>query len=128
MPVNTVISPEQNLIIHTITDSMDLPLLIDTISLTLKNPNYKVGMNAVWHFHHVAEINLSSNDLIFVADFASKNIDKDGKPYQLALVAADDLPYGLSRVYEAWSSERPVTIKNFRALDEAMKWINTRQH
>lgn len=124
MTVNTIISREKNLIVHTITDSMDLAIIVDTISRTLKDPKYQPGMNAVWHFHDVSKVNLTSTDLMFVSEYASRNIDKDGKPYKLALVAEDDLPYGLSRVYEAWSSERPVTISNFRVLDEALEWIN----
>lgn len=123
MPVSTAINKEQNLIIHTITEYMDLSTLVGTISKTLKNPDYQPGMNAIWHFHDIDKINLSTDDLIFVADFASKNIDKNGKHYRLALVAEEDLAYGLTRIYEAWSSGRPVTINNFRDLEDARKWV-----
>ena len=123
MPVMTDIDAEQNLVVHTITEYVDLSTLVDTISNTLKHPAYKEGMNAIWHFCHIEKMNLSSADLMFVADFASKNIDKKGEHYCLALVAEEDLAYGLTRVYEAWSSERPVTINNFRNLDDAQKWI-----
>ncbi len=123
MPVNTVISIEQNLVVHTITASVDRSIIVDTISKTLKNSDYQSGMNAIWHFNDISNVNLTSEDLIFVAEYASKNIDIDGKPYKLALVAEKDLPYGLTRVYEAWSSERPVTISNFRILEDALNWI-----
>lgn len=125
MPVDTIISREKNLIVHTITDIMDLPVIVNTIAKTLKDPEYHAGMNAVWHFYDVTKVDLSSDDLMYAADYASKNIDKDGKHYKLALVAEDDLPYGLTRVYEAWSSERPVTIQNFRSVNRALQWINS---
>jgi len=123
MSVHTTINKEQNLVLHTITEYMDMSLLVETISTTLKNPQYQAGMDALWHFHDIKKMNLSSEELMFVAEFATKNIDTSGKHYRLALVAEEDLAYGLSRVYEAWSSERPVTINNFRELDDAMKWI-----
>lgn len=124
MPVETIINREDNLIIHTITNVMDLPIIVSTITKTLKDPNYFAGMNAVWYFHDIVDASLSAEDLIYAAEYASKNIDVDGKPYRLALVAEDDLPYGLLRVYEAWSNERPVTIQNFRSIDAALDWIN----
>jgi len=123
MPVSTAINKEQNLILHTITEYMDLSTLVETISETLKNPDYQPGMNAIWHFHDIDKMNLSSDDLMFVVDFASKNIDKNGKHYRLALVAEEDLAYGLSRIYEAWCSDRPIIINNFRNLENAWKWV-----
>ncbi len=125
MPVTSEIDTEHNLIVHTVTEYMDMSILVNTISETLKNPAYKAGMNAIWHFDHIDNMNISSSDLMFVADFASKNIDTAGEHYCLALVAEEDLAFGLTRVYEAWSSERPVTISNFRNLEDARKWIQT---
>lgn len=123
MSVNTMINKEQNLILHTVTEYLDMSLLVETISNTLINSDYQPGMNAIWHFHDIKKMNLSSEDLMFVAEFAGKNIDKNGKHYRLALVAEEDLAFGLTRVYEAWSSGRPVTINNFRDLDDALKWV-----
>lgn len=125
MSVKTIISTDKNLIQHTITDVMDLNIIINTIAETLKNPEYQAGMNAVWYFSGILKVDLTSDDLMYIAEYASKNIDIEGKPYKLALVAEDDLPYGLTRVYEAWSSERPVTIKNFRSIDDAMIWVQS---
>lgn len=123
MSVKTSISIDKNLIQHTITDVMELTVIINTIAEMLKNPEYKAGMNAVWYFRGALKVDLTSGDLMYIAEYASKNIDIDGKPYKLALVAEDDLPYGLTRVYEAWSSERPVSIKNFRSIDDALVWV-----
>lgn len=123
MSANTSISIENNLVVHTITEVMDVPIIINTIAQTLKNPEYKVGMNEVWHFNGVLKVNLISEDLMYIAEYAGENIDIDGKHYKLALVAEDDLPYGSTRVYGAWSSERPVTIQNFRSIDDALEWI-----
>ena len=124
MSVNTEISKENNLIVHTINDALSLPIIVHTIERTIESPDYRPGMNAVWHFINLKEIELTSQDLMYVAEYASKTIDEGGKAYKLALVAGDDLPFGLTRIYEAWSSDRPVTINNFRSLDEAMEWIS----
>ena len=123
MSVETVINKDKNLVSHTVTDTISLSILVETISKTLKNTDYHSGMNALWHFHDLSELNISSEDLKSVAEYASKNIDEAGKHYKLALVAEEDLPYGLTRAYEAWCSGRPVTINNFRSLDDASKWL-----
>jgi len=125
MPVDTIISKEKNLIVHTLTGVMDLSVIVNTISKTLDDPEYQVGMNAIWHFCDTSKVNLSSEDLMYAAEYAGKKMDEDGKPYKLALVAEEDLSYGLTRVYEAWRSKCPVTVQNFRFIDDAFAWIES---
>lgn len=126
MPVDTIISKEKNLIVHTLTGTMDLSVIVNTISKTLDDPEYQVGMNAIWHFCDTSEVKLSPEDLMYAAEYAGKKMDKSGKAYKLALVAEEDLSYGLTRVYEAWRSEESTaTIQSFRFIDDAFAWIKS---
>lgn len=124
MSVNTKIYKDKNLVVHTISELLTLTVIVRTIEKTVEDPDYLPGMNAVWHFVNLKKVDITSQDLMYVAKYASEAIDEGGKEYKLALVAGDDLPFGLTRLYEAWSSDRPVIIQNFRDLDEAMLWIN----
>lgn len=123
MAVNTEIDEKRNLLIHHFSGSVSLQTLMKTIENTLTNPKYRVGMNAIWVCDDGTKVNLSSEDTQKVSEYARKVFDKKGMSYKLALVASDDLPYGMTRVYEGWSNDRPITINIFRQLDEAFAWI-----
>lgn len=123
MAVNTEILEENNLVIYHVSDYVSLPIIVKSIESTLLNRKYHAGMNSIWHFEDHVTVDVSSKDLMHVAEYARMTIDQAGVKYKLALVASEDLPYGMTRIYEAWSSDRPVTINNFRKLDDAFDWI-----
>ena len=122
--VSTEIDVVRNLIIHRFSDSVSLPELTKTIEKTLSNPDYKVGMNAIWVCDKGTEINVNSSDVQLLGDIARQAFDKKENKYKLALVANDDLAYGMLRVYEGWCSNRPISINTFRHFDDALTWIN----
>ncbi len=41
-----------------------------------------------------------------------------------AIYAPHDLPFGVARMYEAWSSSSPEEVRVFRGRDEAIRWLN----
>jgi len=123
MAVNTKIDEAKNLVIHHFSESVSLQTITKTIENTLTNPKYRTGMNAIWVCDDDTEVDISSEDAQKVSDYARKAFDKEGISYKLALVANEDLAYGMLRVYEGWSNDRAITINIFRKLDEAFAWI-----
>lgn len=123
MSVNTEVDEGKNLIIHHLNESISVNTITDTIQNTLANPKYKIGMNAIWVIEKGADIEMNSDDAQIISDCARKAFDQSDISYKLALVAFDDLAYGMSRVYEGWSNDRPVTINTFRKLEDALDWI-----
>ena len=123
MTVYTEVDEKKNLIIHHLKESISVHTITETIENTLANPKYKMGMNAIWIFEQGTDVDMSSKDAQNISEYARKAFDKSGVSYKLALVASDDFAYGMTRVYEGWSNDRPVTINTFRKLDEALAWI-----
>ena len=123
MAVVTEINEKKNLVIHRFSESISLQDLTDTIKNTVEDPKYKIGMNAIWSCDEGTEIDMTSEETKTLSDFARQAFDKNGVSYKLALVAGDDLAYGMTRVYEGWSNDRSVKINSFRALDEAVAWM-----
>ena len=124
MTVNTEIDVVRNLIIHHFSDSVSLPEFTKTIENTLSNPDYKVGMDAIWECKQGTKVEMSSSEAQKLSDLTGKAFDKEGSGYKLALVAKEDLAYGMLRVYEGWSSNRPVEISTFRNYDDALSWVD----
>lgn len=123
MAVNTEIDETKNLIIHYFSEKVSLPTLTTTIENTLADPKYRLGMDAIWICEDGTEIDMTSEDTQKISELARQSFDKEGISYKLALVASDDLAYGMTRVYEGWSNDRDIKINTFRKLDEAFVWI-----
>lgn len=123
MAVNTEIDTSKNLIIHYFSENVSFPVLAKTIENTVANPDYRIGMNAVWVCEDGTHVDMSSVDAQNLSEYARQSFDQTGISYKLALVADDDLAYGMNQVYEGWSNDRPIEISTFRKLDEALSWI-----
>ena len=56
----------------------------------------------------------------FVAeDYLSLGIES----VKTAVYSPDDMPFGLARVYEAWSDSSPELVMVFRDREEAIQWL-----
>lgn len=68
-----------------------------------------------------ARLNMSSAELIALADLAKK---MEHRPDKVAIVASDDLTFGLGRIY-AGHRETPENQMNvFRTVESALEWLD----
>ena len=65
--------------------------------------------------------NRSSEDVRAMASFVGSLSQRVGR--RIALVAADDLVYGLMRMGSVGSEERGIESEVFRTFDEARQWL-----
>ena len=54
----------------------------------------------------------------------SFHISKSIVQFKTAIFCPTDLPYGMARIYETWSSESPEFIQLFKDKDQAFSWLN----
>ena len=123
MAVSTEIDEAKNLIVHNFSDRVNLESILKTIENAVNNPKYRPGMNAIWVCDDGTVVDMTSEETRKVSEFARNAFDKEGISYKLALVANDDLAYGMNRVYEGWSNDRPITITTFRKIEQAYNWM-----
>ena len=125
MPVRTEVFVERNLMIHHFSEHVSLPSILNTLQSSITHPQYHPGMNMVWYCETGTKLDLSSDTPLAADDVARKIFDNNGHHYKAALVAEDDLPFGMFRAYEGWSNDRPsVEIKVFRKMDDALSWVD----
>jgi len=58
-----------------------------------------------------------------LAELAKQTYDEEGKSTRTAIVASEDVSFGLGRMYQTLCSELPADVGVFRHLDEAIKWL-----
>jgi len=123
MAIHTTVDVSKNLMEHTFTDNVSLTSIVETIDATLVHPLYSPGMNMMWFCEDGVEVEISTDDPLSISNYARKKFDQFGKDYRVALVANDDLAFGMLRMYQSWSDDRPIEMHVFRKKDAAYAWV-----
>lgn len=86
------------------------------------NPKLKPGMAELSDVRGVSRVDISPAGMkkLVAIDAAHSDLLKD---YRLAIVASDDLVYGLGRMYEMMTAGNNPNVQVFRTFDEAMQWL-----
>jgi len=125
MAICTEVDVSKNLMVHTFTENVSLSSIVETIDATLVHPLYTPGMNMMWFCEDGVDVDVNTDDPINISNYARKIFDQFGKGYKVALVANDDLAYGMLRAYQSWSDDRPNDIQVFRKKDDAYAWLRS---
>ena len=98
---------------------------IETYHELYKSPQYKLGLNELVDFSKADFTNLSADGLNRVFDIVSHLYISNGldKEIKTAIVAPDDLSFGLSRMYQITHDQSEEEMMVFRTMDSALKWL-----
>ena len=67
---------------------------------------------------------VTSSGLAELANDVEEEFRKLGiESIKTAVYSPDDLPFGLGRVYQAWSDESPERVRVFRDRSKAIEWL-----
>ena len=125
MTVNNQIDLENNLIVRTISGELTLPDILAAFNDSLTDEDFSKDMNVIWNFND-ADISVGTTDEILeIIDYIKNSMDKRGSDYKIALVAPEELSFGLSRMFASYGSELPLSIGVHRSIDDAYGWIKT---
>ena len=89
-----------------------------------KGDEWKPGMAELVDLTHADMRQVSAEGLAALAEkiteiFGEANVSTS----KTAVYSETDLPFGLARLYEAYTHESPETVQVFRDRDEAMNWL-----
>ncbi len=87
------------------------------------DPLYDPTFDELFDLSDVDEVDVTSNDLRKLSH-ATRVGGRQGRGVRVAIVAPEDLEFGLSRMYEAFQAESANEMRVFRDPDEATKWID----
>ncbi len=90
----------------------------------ISSSDYKKGMHRLWD---LSEADLSTIDNASLESLAKMSMDYSPTfdRTKVAVVAPQDLEFGMMRVYERISERKDYIFSPFRALEEAEKWLTT---
>ena len=110
-----------NLVVISYRDSVttrDIEGVFDSLlSLARDNP----GLAAIGDFRN-CQLTFSTLELRSLASFSQEAALAAG-PSKWAILAADDLTFGLGRMYSAFAASQPVETRTFRDVESLADWL-----
>ena len=109
------------------TGVVDDPEMLQAYGALLAEPDYDPALDDLVDLRGVSRFEVSTEGLRRIISMYTP-VDRLGLPTALAIVAASDLTYGMSRMYEMMRGDDvPEEIRVFHSHDEAMRWLAGRR-
>ena len=84
---------------------------------------WKPGLNEIVDLRDADMSSVSSEILSDLAAMVEGYTKGKCQGFKTAVIAPEDLPFGISRIYEAHSYDSPENAKVFRDLNKAFEWL-----
>ncbi|HEX6039855.1 hypothetical protein [Longimicrobium sp.] len=97
--------------------------LLHAYRTQLDHPDYDPSLDDLVDLREVEMLDVSAAALRELMSMFSR-VDALGYATRLAIVAHNDLGYGLGRMYEMMRDGAPEEVSVFRDLDEAFDWLD----
>ena len=122
MPISYRILPEKNLVMTRAHGVLREDELLAHKRTLLADPEFRPGMRELSDVRDVEKLDVSPAGIrSFVIQDEADAPKLEG--YRLAIVASEDLVYGMARMYEMQAETLPPSVRVFRDLAEAEAWI-----
>lgn len=123
MPCTFELDAAARLRVHSYTGIVDDAVTIAAYTALVETPGYRNDVNDLVDMTHVDRLEVTAEAMMRVISLFAP-IDALGVRTKLAIVAPNDLAYGVGRMYEMLRGEdTPEVVQVFRAMDDARHWI-----
>lgn len=99
-------------------------IILHAFDASVSHINHKTGMGRLWDFTE-ADLSLLNSDTIQAMAQYSLRFPKGINDVKVAFAVARDLEYGLSKIFQAFSSKAKTKIEVFRSIEGAEEWLST---
>jgi len=127
MTISSKIDPAHNIIVRTAMGELSADDVKNAFDATLVHTDFRKEMDVIWNLEHADLSKLTKDDFMNVVKLLSEGSDQRGFNYKIAIVAPNDLTFGMSRMFEGYGAELPASIKVYRDIDSAYHWINPKK-
>lgn len=119
MTVESDIYPEHRVVITRVTGATAFEQIRDHQSALVENPEFDPDFHHLFDLTEVQNFRVSTEE---IRNLASTTLFSPTS--RRAVVAPTDAPFGLSRMYEGFSSLPEGTLMVFRTRKEALAWLD----
>jgi len=123
MSIESTIKQDLNTILRTVTGELVLSDLKQALTESILHPDFKTNMHAIWDLTDADISKWSKTELIEAVEFIRSSSESRGDNYKIVIVAPEDLSFGISRMFEAFGDELPISIRVLRNIEEAYQYL-----
>ena len=123
MSIESTVNQDLNTILRTVTGELVLPDLKQAFTESTLHPDFKTNMHVIWDLTNADLSKSSSTEIIGAIEFIRSSSENRGTDYKIVIVAPDDLSFGMSRMFEAFGNELPISIHVLRNINDAYQCI-----
>ncbi len=120
MPATARVDPDTGIAYCSATGELTRDEILAVIEQVYRDPNYRESRRTIWNLVEATPA-VSAEDLRAVVDYVKAH--RPAGAGKTAIVAAKDLAYGLSRMYEVMTGEQPFETRVFRDSELAHQWL-----
>jgi len=123
MPIKQSMLPDHNLVILKHEGSIPDEEFLDFYKKFFMSNDVDLSMNLLVDLREADSTPRSQEALHQFAEFIGSSLSGIQTRIKVAVIAPDDLSFGLARMYEAYSDIVPWDFVVFRVLDAALAWL-----
>ena len=123
MGISFTIYQEQAFFVSTWIGNITDSDLLSSYKDLYANEKFKPG------FHEIADLrkaqlnDVTSDGMSLLVEMMQRYLTEKCDDFKTAVIAPDNISFGMSRVYKSMSYNSPENVEVFRELNEALKWI-----
>lgn len=115
---------KNNIRYQTVKGVIDINSLVTYLQDIYGSTEFDTNIDVFWDLRLADFSSVSVEEINYFINFVGEHWGKEGNA-KAAIIAPDDLGFGLSRMYEMlMGSETPSEIRVFRDIKEAEEWIS----
>ncbi|MBN2006016.1 MAG: hypothetical protein JXA21_21845 [Anaerolineae bacterium] len=96
--------------------------LVQNLAQIFADPDFEVGMDILCDYREVSQFEVSRLGMRGSAGLMTR-IESAGVSWKMAVVAPQDVVYGMARMYQAFRAGSPEDVMVFRGILEARHWL-----
>ena len=120
MPLTAHVDPDTGIAHYSAAGHMDRDEVISVISKMYRDPSFQSPWHSMWDLTG-AKPSFTADDLRDVAAYVRANRPVDAG--RIAIVATEDLVFGMGRMFEVFASDLQAETRVFRELEQARRWL-----
>lgn len=125
MPISYQIDVKHQLVLTTASGTLTDDDVLQFKFRLVRDPDFRPGMSELSDIRNVEKIEVTT---IGIRQMVEQD-KKDAKfiaSHRLAMVASDDVVYGMARMYQTLTESTMDNVKIFRDINEAHAWIESK--
>lgn len=125
MEYSIKIDPVTNWGCVSITGEVHLDVFLKAVTAAWEHPQYSKSRFGIWDFSE-ARTTLHFDHVLDLTDFVAKS--KNGRgPNTLAIVAPEDVEFGIGRIFAAFDEKCGFNVNVFRSVAAAREWLHAQE-